>query len=163
ALNDAGLHMVAGTEESDAALIRESAIGERLLAALDEYSFLLYAPTFGVSKGMRIMNRIAMLAEADPILKSIRKSTLDDMSVVAEKMLDDPDNFARLSPSLIVTLGLALKTRERQEKWWRTAHVLHPSDFDISVALMLYFHETERFVEALGMARVTVALRPSTA
>jgi tetratricopeptide (TPR) repeat protein len=163
AFQQAGLAMVPGRQKEVAALIQQSAIKEQLLAALDDWAWVVRKKDAGLCS--RLMEA-ARLADPDAWRDQVRDPTLwkDSQAIVklAEQAEADQPHMASLSPQMLCLVCFMLP-QGPQEKWLRQAQALHPADFWINFNLAFILAENKLPLEAAGFCRVALVLRPSTA
>jgi tetratricopeptide (TPR) repeat protein/tRNA A-37 threonylcarbamoyl transferase component Bud32 len=159
----AGLSMGPGREKTVAARIRQSAIKEQLVAALDNWAWAVFQ---GQDKDLSArLLATARLADPDPWRDQVRNLARWQQPQVIRQLAEDAlrhsKRMARLSPQALVVVHLLLPSGER-EKWLRQAQALHPDDFWINYELAEVLFEKKNLLEACGFYRVTLALRPDT-
>jgi tetratricopeptide (TPR) repeat protein/tRNA A-37 threonylcarbamoyl transferase component Bud32 len=160
---EAGLVIEPGREKETAALIKQSAIKEQLLAALDDWAWLANRNQH-VDLSSKLLE-VGRHADPDPWRDQVRNPALWKTSLpivkLAEDAHTDQKNLAQLSPQV---LGLVcyLLPQGKQENWLRQAQLLHPADFWINFDLAVVLHQKKEALEAAGFYRVALALRPNT-
>jgi serine/threonine-protein kinase len=140
---------------AEAARIRDSAMRDELVAALDDWTF--------VERDEATRKRLlqtARAADPDPLKDQVRDLVMgrDRESL---KRLARELNVARLSPALTAVLMGALRPAwEDRVALVRRALEHHPSDFWLNFLLATDLHRQGKPDEAIGFFRVALVLRP---
>jgi serine/threonine protein kinase/Tfp pilus assembly protein PilF len=148
-----------------AALVRQSAIKEQLLAALDDWALAAWwAKDHDLHQ--RLL-QVARLADPDPLRDKLRDPAAwqqpKAVQELAAKLLADPDALAQLSPQMLDLVGAVLRsTRGDAERWLRQAQALYPSDFWLNWELAGVLRRVKPG-DAVGFYRAALALRPHNA
>jgi tetratricopeptide (TPR) repeat protein/serine/threonine protein kinase len=165
AFAEAGLTPAPGRQKEVALLIRQSAIKDQLLAALDDWAYceqLANNPEL-----TRRLLEVARLTDPDPWRNKVRDPDLwsDEPAIVklVQKAQTDGAFLARLSPQMLDEVSLMLPKGKTEETWLRTAQTLHPADFWINYRLAYLLAEKKDNLEAAGFYRVALAVRPNSA
>jgi tetratricopeptide (TPR) repeat protein len=143
--------------------IREAAISEQLVTALDEWSFIKERMHRGSGKSLQA---VARLADDD-----LRRQRLRDL--LAGKDVDALDRFAKenetlnLPPLYLIMLGQVLADRGRSNNVWRRAQQRYPRDFWINALLGASLMgeasgDLAVAMEIVGFFRVALAVRPES-
>jgi tetratricopeptide (TPR) repeat protein len=163
AFKDAGLSFEAGRAQATAASIQESVIKEQLLAALDDWALLTFNDKH-LDWCSRLL-QVARLADPDDWLDKVRDLAVWQQSAAVARLAEaaqaDPNLFGRLSPTLKKTVGDLLPPESR-ETWYRLAQTMDAADFWINFELAYALSQNQKFVEAAGFYRVSLAIRPNT-
>jgi tetratricopeptide (TPR) repeat protein/tRNA A-37 threonylcarbamoyl transferase component Bud32 len=164
AFHDAGMAIAPGHQKTVAALVRQSAIQEQLLAALDDWALAAHRRRPPDLCGRLL--EVARLADPDPWRDQVRDPSLWQRRQALARLADtaqaDHQLMARLSPQILRVVG-SLLPQGRREKWMRLAQALHPADFWLNFELAQVLRQTKQPLEAAGFYRVALALRPNTA
>jgi tetratricopeptide (TPR) repeat protein len=163
AFRDAGLGEEGEEPEVVAARIRGSAVGEQLVAALDDWAAVARDP-----------NRKAWLLEVarradreewpdrfrDPKVWEDRAA----LEALACELLCDEAQMARLKPPLPAALGNALLAAKGDAvPLLAAAQARWPNDFWLNLLLGRAFFEVKKVDEAVGFYRAALAVRPESA
>jgi tetratricopeptide (TPR) repeat protein/tRNA A-37 threonylcarbamoyl transferase component Bud32 len=159
----ASLVMAPGRQKAAAVLIRQSAIKEQLLAAIDDWAYVAYLSKKRVLCAQLL--EVARLVDPDPWRDKVRDLALWEQSqalvTLAEEAQADQKIMARLSPQILDLISELLPQGKR-EKWLRLAQALHAADFWINFDLGNVLQKMKAPMEAAGFYRVALALRPNT-
>jgi serine/threonine protein kinase/Flp pilus assembly protein TadD len=159
-----GLDLDALTPEEAAARIADSAIRDNLVAALDEWAFVVKRDQHGEDRLLAIARRVDHDAWRNQFRKlGPRTDRKDDLVLLAEQ----PEVLAQ-PPASLALLGEALfRVGAEQEavKLLRRGQCLHPGDFWINQELGLSLTQMKGSrpadaEEAVGFLRVTLPIRP---
>jgi tetratricopeptide (TPR) repeat protein/tRNA A-37 threonylcarbamoyl transferase component Bud32 len=162
----AKLPVEAGSETAVAQRIQQSAIGELLLAALDDWARSAWRT--GRHDLARRLLHVARQADADPWRKQLHDPQLWEdphglelriQAFAAELKAQAPTR--QLSPQMWDLVGVHLPLKAR-EKWLRQAQELHPTDFWLNYHLANTLAETGKQPEAIGFYRAALVLRPQS-
>jgi eukaryotic-like serine/threonine-protein kinase len=144
--------------------VRGSAIREQLIAALDDWSFVI--PSAEIGRRERILV-IASLADPDAWRNQFRDGAIQQDRAALEELASRKE-VEELPPSTIVLLGRKLQTAGAGAK---AIEVLaagqhrFPTDFwlNIELARMLRWHvKPPRYEESVGYCRAALAIRPDS-
>src|SRR5262249_34080385 len=138
AFQQAGLVLRPGREEEDAARVRDSAIRDQLLAALDDWALVDWGA--GTRQLHERLLQVAGWADPAPWKAEVRgraawgnRQTLEQL---AGKALASKATLPRLSPQMLQLLGQLLRFQGGDaERWLRQAQALHPGDFWLNFQL----------------------------
>jgi tetratricopeptide (TPR) repeat protein len=164
AFAEAGLAPLRGRLQIVAALIRQSAIQELLVAALDDWAWISHVQA-NPALTIRLLE-VARLADPDPWRDRVRdlalwKNNTAMVRLVEEVQANQPF-LARLSPQMLDLVAMLLP-QENREPWLRQAQAAHPRDFWLNFHLTPTLLDNNEPQEAAGFCRVALALRPNTA
>jgi serine/threonine-protein kinase len=161
----AGLALEPGRQKETAQRIRQSAIKEEFVAALDDWAWVAH----GLNRPdlCSQLLAVARLADPDPWRDQVRDlANWNDPQTIAKlagEVERDQVFLARQSPQMLL-LVCVLLPRAKEEAWLRLGQGLHPADFWINFGLAFELAKTkEKLLEAVGFYRVALALRPDTA
>jgi eukaryotic-like serine/threonine-protein kinase len=160
---DAGMGAEGEEAETTAARIRESAVGEYLVAALDDWAGVTTDP-----KRRTWLLETARRADPDPWRDRFRNAKVwsdrASLEALAKELLDDEKQLAKQKPQLLTALGSALgQAKADAAPLLAAAQALHPEDFWLNFDLGNALYEAGRRPESVGFFRGAVALRPSAA
>ncbi len=158
---DAGLGAEGEDTETVAARVRASAVGEHLVATLDDWAAVTYDP-----KRQEWLLEVARRADPDPWRDRFRdpKVWADQVRLVAlaKELLDDEKQLTRQKPQLLTALGTVLRwTKADPVPLLSAAQALHPDDFWLNFDLGNALNGAKKWDEAVGFYRGAVAIRPS--
>jgi serine/threonine-protein kinase len=149
-----------------AARVRDSAVGEQLVAALDDWA----AVTEDVSRRAWLLD-VARRADPDDWRGRFRDperwNDQASMAALARELLADEQQLARQKPALLLTLGSTLHGKRpgagqsEELPLLAAAQARHPDDFWLNYTLGTALHAAKKWDEAVGFLRAAVALRPS--
>jgi tetratricopeptide (TPR) repeat protein len=163
AFRDHGLDVEALDVDEAAARIRDTAIRDRLVAALDDWAL---ARQKEGAPGWQDLLTVARRADPDPWRDRLREALgRKDRKALAE-LAAGPEVLA-LPPATVQLLGEMLRhtgQRPLAEEIYRRALWRHPGDFWINhnLALALTNRGAAAEAEAVGFFRVALALRPDS-
>jgi eukaryotic-like serine/threonine-protein kinase len=160
---DAGLGVQGEDAEAVAERIRDSAVGEHLVAALDDWA--------EVTKDVKLRTWLleaARRADPDPWRDRFRdpkfRSDRASLEALAKELLNDDRQLAKQKPQLLAALGSALYwTQGDTVPLFTAAQARHPDDFLLNLNLGNALYKAGKGAEAIGFYRSAVALRPSAA
>jgi serine/threonine-protein kinase len=163
ALSQAGLGEEGEDAEAVAARIRDSAIRDQLVAALDDW-----AAVTKDSRRQAWLLEVARRTDPDVWGRRFRDPEVwrdqGKLRALAEDALrDDGAKLGELSPQVLAALGHLLGGGPRAVPLWRAAQRCYPSDFWLNLYLAIALDEAKQIEEAVGYFRVAVALRPGAA
>jgi serine/threonine-protein kinase len=157
AFRDARLGRVGGDVTALAVRIRNSAVKEQLVAALDDW-----AGRTRDRQRQAWLLAAARQADPDPRRNRWRDPALWQQPAELERRARQAD-LGRLSPQLLGAIGLVLLRQGGQAIPLLTrAQRQYPSDFWLTFDLGQALHMARRPGEAIGYYRVALALRPTT-
>jgi serine/threonine protein kinase/lipoprotein NlpI len=163
AFQQAGLALAPGRRKVVAARIRQSAIKEQLVAALDDWAWLAHD-----SRDANLCAQLlaaACLTDPDPWRDQVRDLALWQqpraLIKLAKAAQADPKIMTRLSPQLLNVIAYLLP-EGKKEKWSRLAQALHPADFEVNLVLASVLND-KKSLDATGFCRAALALRPNSA
>jgi serine/threonine protein kinase/Flp pilus assembly protein TadD len=160
AFRDAGW-AVGGDDEQVAALLRESAIKEQLVAALDDWSFVAF-----VRKDDGLLERLLRLArraDPDPAWRDRFRVPAVWRDRRALERLAQEAPVAELSPPLLVVLASLLDLQGAEaESLLRAAQRLRPGHFLLNWQLGNVLLARKKPGEAVGFYRAALAVRPES-
>jgi tetratricopeptide (TPR) repeat protein/serine/threonine protein kinase len=161
----AGLDILEGPLPPLAARIRQSAIREQLVAALDDWAFVAWYSD-QKPRHARLL-QVSRLADPDPWRDQFRDPEAwkdrQTRKALADKLLGQKIALERLSPQLLDLVGrLLMSTKGDAEGWLRQAQAHHPSDFWLNLSLATVLHQSKRS-DAAGYYRAALAVRPKSA
>ena len=160
---DVGLGAEEEGAEAIAKRIRDSAVGEHLVAALDDW-----AEVTNDVKLRAWLLEAARRADPDPWRDRFRDpkvwSDRASLEALAKELLNDEKQLARQKPQLLAALGSALSsTQGDAAPLLAAAQARHPDDFLLNFNLGRALNDGERWDEAIGFYRSAIAVRPSAA
>jgi tetratricopeptide (TPR) repeat protein/tRNA A-37 threonylcarbamoyl transferase component Bud32 len=164
--DEAGLSVEHGDPEDVSRRIEQSAIKDQLLAALDDWAF--NADILQRRELAARLTQVARLADPDPWRDRVRDPGLWKTAAMAN-LAAEADNetkvASRLSPQMLLLIGMRLPRGPAKERWLRKAQAAHPVDFWLNFELGWYLYEKktkQSALEAAGFYRVALSLRPRT-
>jgi serine/threonine protein kinase/Flp pilus assembly protein TadD len=166
AFQEYGLDVTTLDPDAAAAIIRDSAIREPLVAALDDW--LIWVKPREDTAGRDRLLAIVRRADPDDWRNRFRDSAHGGDQKVLEQLADRPE-AAGLAPTSAVLLGRALQSVRANQKSLAVllaAQERHPTDFWLNVevgAVLLWKLKPPRAPEAAGYFRAALALRPDNA
>jgi eukaryotic-like serine/threonine-protein kinase len=163
ALRDAGLGEVGDDSAAVAARIRESAVNEQLVAAVDDWAVVTHDP-----ERRAWLLEVARRADPDTWRDRFRDPKVWSdrlvLEALAKDLLDDEKQLARQTPQLLAALGSALRwTTGNAVPLLVAAQARHPDDFWLHLHLGNALHYAHNWSAAIGFNRAAVAVRPSAA
>jgi tetratricopeptide (TPR) repeat protein len=167
AFASAGLDVLEGDPQLVAAQVRQSAIREQVVAALDNWALSPWHPgKKGPGSVQLRLLKVARLSDPDSRRDQVRgPATWKSprmMQNLASSLLADKAALHSLSPQMLDMVGTLLHfTRGDAEGWLRQAQLLYPADFWLNLNLGTVLATTKP-VEAAGYFRVCLALRPNS-
>ena len=166
AFRDYGLDVTTMGPEAAAAIIRDSAIREPLVAALDDW--LIWVKPREDTAGRDRLLAVVRRADPDDWRNWFRDSAHGKDRRVLEQLADRPE-AAGLAPTSAVLLGRALQSVGSVRKSLAVlaaAQERHPTDFWLNVevgTVLLWKMKPPRGPQAAGYFRAALALRPDNA
>jgi tetratricopeptide (TPR) repeat protein len=160
---DAGMAVEGEEAEAVAARIRDSAVGEHLVAALDDWAEVTNDP-----KLRAWLLETARRADPDPWRDRFRDpkvwSDRASLEALAKELLNDEKQLAKQKPQLLAALASALHSASGDAApLLAAAQARYPDDFSLNFNLGSALYEAEKWDEAIGFYRSAVAVRPSAA
>jgi serine/threonine-protein kinase len=160
---EAGLADQGVPAEVVAARIRDSAVADQLVAALDDWALV----TQDAPRRAWLLE-IARQADQDTWRDRFRdpqvwqdRAKLDEL---ANELLHDETRLAQQQPQLLAALGGTLQqARGNAVPLLLAAQAQHPNDFWLNFLLGYALDDAQRWDEAIGYYRVALALRPDSA
>ena len=154
----AGLTPVVGRQKAVALLIRQSAIKDQLVAALDDWARYETTP--------HLLLEVARLADPDPWCEKARNPDLWENKQAIENLVKEAQigegALARLSPQILGLVGALLPKGQARVSWLRMAQGLYPADFWVTLSLASSLREAKNYPEAVAFCRVALAIRPNS-
>jgi serine/threonine-protein kinase len=151
-------------EEADAvaARVRDSAVWQHLVAALDD----LAAATHDPNRRAWLL-KVARRADRDPWRDRFRDPKLwahpAALEALARELLRDNAQLGKQKPQLLVALGGALQsTKAESVPLLAAAQARYPADFWLNFQLGNAFASANQWNEAVGYDRGALALRPDS-
>jgi serine/threonine-protein kinase len=140
-----------------AARVRDSAVREEIVAALDDWASITPDPA-----RRAWLLAVARGADPDPALDRLRQPELwQDGPALTRLVREVP--VEELSPQLLTALGRVLgKTGGEAAPLLRAAQARYPQDFWLNYELGWALRQAQRSDEALGFFRAALALRPES-
>jgi tetratricopeptide (TPR) repeat protein len=160
---NAGLDVLEGEVSELVKRIRESAISEQLVAALDDWGFaVLESGNDPEEKKWKRLLKVVRQADPGPWQDRIRGlDWLRDVTALEELAAEAP--MAKLSPQMLVLVGEALRVNDLDAaSWLRQAKYLQPSDFWINMSLGGAL-PNDQPAEAAGYYHAALAVRETSA
>jgi serine/threonine-protein kinase len=155
AFREAGMAEVGGDVGVAAAWVRDQAVRDALVAALDNWA--VYA---GKPRRRNWLLAVARRADPDPWRDRVRDPAVwDDQAALAR--LVRGKEAADQSPQLLAALATRLQGEE-EERLLRRAQERRPEDFWLNFDLGWALQEGKKPGEAVGFYRAALALRPGT-
>jgi eukaryotic-like serine/threonine-protein kinase len=167
AFQDAGLGAEGDDAETVAARIRESAVAEQLVAALDDWAVVMESAHMLSPTAERIwMLEAARRADPDPWRDRFRDFKMwhspPALKALATELLQDEKLLAKQKPQLLAALGFALRTNEVDPTLLlAAARECYPGDFWLNFDLAEALCRAKKWDEAAGFYRVAITIRPS--
>jgi serine/threonine-protein kinase len=159
AFRETGLGEVGDDVEAVAQRVRNSAIRERLLAALDHWALV----TWRMKQGGGWMLAIARRASPEGWANRLREESLW-LNPAAVRRLVRPPEAAKLPSHAAWLLGSILFAHgEDSVPLLTAAQSRDPTDFWLNLALGEILAETDRPADAVGYFRAALAVRPDAA
>jgi tetratricopeptide (TPR) repeat protein len=163
AFHDAGLGLESDEPEAVAARVGASAVGEQLVAALDDWA----AVTVDQKRREWLLG-VARRADPDAWRDRFRDPAAWGDSAALERLatelLRDEAKLAKMKPQLLASLGKAsLSLKARTVPFLTAAQGQHPDDFWLSFWLGVALDQAKRWDEAIGYYRAAKAIRPRSA
>jgi tetratricopeptide (TPR) repeat protein len=160
AFREAGLGEVGDDERAVAARIKATGVSGPLVAALDDWAFVEQEP-----RSTTWLLAVARDADPSPSRDRIRDPAVwrfhqKLQELVDEILQDSGAALAELSPQMLESLAWRLRGGAAAVPLLRAAQRRHPSDFWLNLALSHALWDAAQVGEAVGYARVAVALRP---
>jgi serine/threonine-protein kinase len=160
---EADLGVEGDDPEAVAARLRASAVGEQLVAALDDWAAVTRDP-----KRRVWLLEVARRADPDDWRERFRDPRAwrerAGLEALAKELLGDERQLARQKPPLLAALGLALlRMRADAVPLLAAAQARYPDDFWLNFDLGGAFYLAKRWDEAVAFWRAAVAVRPSAA
>jgi serine/threonine-protein kinase len=160
ALREAGFGAEGDDAEVVAAHIRDSAVSEQAVAALDDWAAHTQSPA-----RQAWLLEVARRADDDPWRVRFRapqvwrdRAALEDL---ARELLADDRQLARQKPQLLAGLAAALAATQADPIPLLTAaQARHPDDFWLNYRLGNAFVRAKKWEEAVGFYRAAATLRP---
>jgi serine/threonine-protein kinase len=151
---------VAGDGTAVATQIRESAIREELVAALDDWASV----TRDARWRARLL-RLARLADPDPKWRDRFRDPAVWRDRPALERLAEEASVGELSPQLLTMLGklLSVQREADAEPFLRMAQHRHPEDFWLNYELANFLLDRRKPGKAVGFYRAALARRPQSA
>jgi tetratricopeptide (TPR) repeat protein len=164
AFRDYGVDLEAGDEESNAALIRGSAIAGDLRAALDSWAVLLSRDTPDAASEAGRLFRVAALSDDDEWRNRLRRAFAEE-DYAALRALASAAETEGLTAASVWLLAQALVSAESPEAaiaFLKQAHLQHAEDFWVNFLLGTFPMLTEppRPEEGVGYLLAARAIRP---
>jgi serine/threonine-protein kinase len=162
AFRAAGLWREGEGEEVVSARIRGSAIQAELVAALDDWANVLWANVQLLNRSRRArLLGVASRAGSDAWGARFRDPKVwEDRAAL--RQLADEAKVAELSPQLLTTVGLVMRSLHMDEEvpWWKAAQRRYPHDFWLNYNLGIALRKARKSPEAVGYYRAALAVRP---
>jgi tetratricopeptide (TPR) repeat protein/tRNA A-37 threonylcarbamoyl transferase component Bud32 len=153
---EAGPGGPAEAAETVAARVRESAVKEVLVAALDDWALL--APPATRAWVLEVARR----ADPDVWRDRLRDpAAWDDEQVLGKRASETPPEH--VTPGLAGAVGGRLRRLGEGEELLRTAQALHPGDFWLNRCLGAILRAKNQWREAEAFERAALAVRPDSA
>jgi serine/threonine protein kinase/Tfp pilus assembly protein PilF len=144
------------TQEETAEKIRNSAIREQLVAALDDWALATSNPVLRWG-----LERLASSVDPDPQWRNRLPGPLVWNERAALERLAAEAPVAQLSPQFLNVLGVRLRGAGADpESFMRRAQRLHPADFWLNYDLGMALLRNGKPAEAVGFFRAAVVARP---
>jgi serine/threonine protein kinase/tetratricopeptide (TPR) repeat protein len=163
----AGLNVLEGDLQPITARIRQSAIKEQLVAALDDWATVarLSSNTNQMPLVVRLL-KAARLADPDPWRDQVRDPTVwtdaPTGKTILARLLEKKKAQDSLSPQMLAVVGhLLVFTQGDAEGWLRQAQANHPSDFWLNLVLAQVLAKAKPG-EAVGFCRAALVVRPQS-
>jgi serine/threonine-protein kinase len=162
AFGEAGLGEEGEEAESVAGRVRDSAVCEQLVAALDDWAAVTNDP-----KRQAWLLEAARRADPDPWRDRFRdpKVRLDRaaLEALAGELLRDEAQLAKQNPQLLAALGGAIQsTNADSVPLLAAAQARHPTDFWLNFKLGFALARVRQWNEAVGYYRGALAVRPNS-
>jgi tetratricopeptide (TPR) repeat protein len=156
AFAEAGLGEPGESPETVATRVRNSAVKEVLVAALDDWA--LVAPPAGRARALEIARR----ADPNEWRDRLRDpAAWDDEQLLARLAQETPPE--QVTPGLAGAVGGRLRKLGEGEEILRTAQALHPGDFWLNRCLGAILRAKNQWREAEPFERAALAVRPKSA
>jgi serine/threonine-protein kinase len=150
-------------EEEAAALVRDSAIREQLVATLDDWALVTKDPK-------RLAWLLGVVRRADPdawrdrFRDPVAWHDRDALEALAAELLREEEKLAQQQPQLLAALGNVLRaTHGDAVPLLTAAQARHPGDFWLNFYLGEALSERKRWDEAVGYYRGALAVQPDSA
>jgi tetratricopeptide (TPR) repeat protein len=163
ALREAGLGEEGEAAEVVAGRIRDSAVREQLVAALDYWAAVTTTP------GRQAwLLEVARRADPDPWRDRFRDPRAwcrrAALEALVSELLNDRELLARQKPELLAAFGHALREAKASPlPLLKAAQVRHPDDFWLNFELGVACGDARRWPEAAGYFRAALGRRPESA
>jgi serine/threonine-protein kinase len=156
-LAKAGLGRPGDDCETVAARVRDSAVRDEIVTALDDWASITEDPA-----RRAWLLAVARRADPDPSRDSLRQPELWQDGPKLTRLVQEL-RVEELSPQLLTALGRVLgKIGGEPVPLLSAAQVQYPQDFWVNYELGWVFRQSGRSDEALGFFRVALALRPQS-
>jgi serine/threonine-protein kinase len=160
---EAGLGAEGDDPETVAGRIRASAVGEQLVAAVDDW-----ATVTGDPKRWAWLLEVARRADPDDWRDRFRDPRVwrdrAGLEALTRELLADEQQLARQKPELLGALGLVLRSVQADAvPLLAAAQARYPDDFLLNLELANRLQDAKKWDEAIGFGRGAVAVRPSAA
>jgi serine/threonine-protein kinase len=157
AFTSAGLWQEGETEDVAAARIRASAISGQLQAALDDWA----NAQVGWPRRKWLLGVAGRIGSDTWGLRFRDPNIWDDRNALRE--LAEEANMAQLSPQLLTTVGLLIRSMKMDAVPWLTAaQGQYPNDFWLNYYLGIALRAAKEPGKAVGFFRAALAIRPDS-
>jgi serine/threonine-protein kinase len=155
AFRQAGMAEVGGDVGVAAAWVRDEAVRDAMIAALDDW-----AACAGKPRRRNWLLDVARRADPDPWRDRVRDPVVWDDPAAQARLASEKEE-ADQSPQLLTALATRLRGEEK-ERLLRRAQERHPEDFWLNFSLGCALQVGKKPGEAIGFYRAALALRPGT-
>jgi serine/threonine-protein kinase len=160
---EAGLGVEGDDAEAVAARLRDSAVGEQLVAAVDDWAVVTHDPQRRAWL-LEVARRADPDAWRDRFRDPVAWRDRAGLEALARELLADEQQLARQKPQLLYALGVALlRVQGDAVPLLAAAQARHPDDFWLNLDLANALWRAKKWDEAIGFSRAAVAVRPSAA
>jgi tetratricopeptide (TPR) repeat protein/tRNA A-37 threonylcarbamoyl transferase component Bud32 len=151
----AGMVEAFGDSEAAAAWVRESAVRDALIAALDDWA----SCASGQERRAWLLG-VARRADPDPWRDAVRDPVAwENGAILAQRVTGEP--VAKQSPQLLAALGMRLHGLEVDARpVLQAAQEKYPGDFWVNFALARALQRANNKAEAIGYYRAALVVRP---
>ncbi len=138
------------------ARIRVSPIREQFVAALDDWSVVLWSQKKHGQQHRRLLE-IAIGADSDPTRNQIRRLALGGkaqaIAKLAKAYLQDPQKIRQSSPQTLHLCHALLHDPELKTRWLRNAQMYHSEDLELTLRLAIDLQNKHCYEESEGYCR----------
>jgi eukaryotic-like serine/threonine-protein kinase len=163
AFREAGLGEEGEEAEAVAARVRDSAVGDQLVAAFDDWVVVMGDP-----KRAAWLLEVSRLADPDAWRDRFRDPKVwrdrAALEALAGELLRDVAHLAKQKPQLLAALGIALQvTKANPAPLLAAAQARYPDDFWLNLHMGNALVGVKQWNEAVGYYRGALAIRPKSA